>query len=280
MLKHVTPSVASELLRRHGLRAGVRHGQHFLVDPNTVDKIVRLAKVSSSDVVLEIGPGIGSLTVALAAAGPRVVAVEVDEAVANVLEEVLAERSASVELYRADALVADLAEFAGGACKLVSNLPYNVATPLFMRVLTDFEGIGEGLVMVQREVGERWTARPGTKAYGSVSVKVDFIAEAEIVAEVPRTVFMPPPKVSSVLVAFRRRAQPKVEVSDRARFFAFLQDAFAHRRKTLSNSLSSSGYDRSQVVDALASRGIDPRARPEDVDIDSYAHLFGTVARD
>ncbi|MCA1830428.1 MAG: 16S rRNA (adenine(1518)-N(6)/adenine(1519)-N(6))-dimethyltransferase RsmA, partial [Actinobacteria bacterium] len=223
----VTPSVASDLLERYNLRAGRKHGQHFLVDPNTVRRIVRLADISPDETILEIGPGLGSLTVALAEAAARVVAVEIDTEVAEALREVIASLD-NVELVIADAMKVDI----DTSCRLVANLPYNVATPLIIRVLDDIDAVSGGLVMVQRELGERWTASPGTKAYGSVSVHVAYHASARIVGEVPRTVFMPQPKVSSVLVAFERRELPPVDVADERAFLAFVRRAFTHRRKT------------------------------------------------
>lgn len=258
---HVTPSVASDLLARYQLKAGRKHGQHFLVDPNTVRRIVRMADVRPDETILEIGPGLGSLTVALAEAAARVVAVEIDTEVAEALREVI-DGLDNVDLVIDDAMKVDLP---GG--RLVANLPYNVATPLIIRVLDEFPSVRGGLVMVQRELGERWTAKPGSKTYGSVSVHIAYRATAKIAGDVPRTVFMPPPKVSSVLVSFERRVQPPVEVGDEAAFFAFVRRAFAHRRKTLRNSIG---------VKELGC-GIDPQARPEDVSLEQYACLFAAL---
>ena len=269
----MTPSIAGDLLRRHGLRAGVRHGQHFLVDPNTVRRIVRLAQVRDDETILEIGPGIGSLTVELASAARRVVAVEVDAAVAEVLREVIADAD-NVELVVADAMRADLGSFVDGPARLVANLPYNVATPLFVRVLAEFGDVTGGLVMVQRELGERYTAGPGSRTYGAVSVRVAYHARATIVGAVPASVFMPPPKVESVLVSFERRERPAVDVDDVDAFFAFVQAAFAHRRKTLRNSLLASGYDKHQLTTSLAATGVVERARPEDLSLRALADLY------
>jgi 16S rRNA (adenine1518-N6/adenine1519-N6)-dimethyltransferase len=257
---HVTPSVASDLLQRYNLRAGRKHGQHFLVDPNTVRKIVRLAEVRPDETIVEIGPGLGSLTVALAEAAAKVVAIEIDTDVAEALREVI-DGLPNVELVIGDAMRADLP---GG--RLVANLPYNVATPLIVRVLDEAPRITGGLVMVQRELGERWTATPGSKVYGSVSVHIAYRATARVVAVVPRSVFMPPPKVESVLVAFER-LEPPVDVADEAAFFGFVRRAFGHRRKTLRNSLG---------VKELGC-GIDPQARPEDVSLEQYACLFAEL---
>jgi 16S rRNA (adenine1518-N6/adenine1519-N6)-dimethyltransferase len=255
----VTPSIASELLRRYNLRAGRKHGQHFLVDPNTVRKIVRLADIKPDETIVEIGPGIGSLTVALAEAAARVIAIEIDDEVATALQEVIGGLR-NVDLVIGDAMHVDIDEPA----RLVANLPYNVATPLIIRVLDELPRISGGLVMVQRELGERWTASPGSRSYNAVSVHIAYRARAEVVAEVPRTVFLPPPKVSSVLVSFERRDEPPVDVADEDAFFGFVRRAFAHRRKTLRNALG---------VGALGC-GVEPNARAEDVSLEQYACLF------
>jgi 16S rRNA (adenine1518-N6/adenine1519-N6)-dimethyltransferase len=261
----VTPSVASDLLERYNLRAGRKHGQHFLVDPNTVRRIVRLAEIHPDETILEIGPGLGSLTVALADAAARVIAIEIDTEVAEALREVIGDLE-NVELVIGDAMQAPIEV----PSRLVANLPYNVATPLIVRILDDLPAVSGGLVMVQRELGERWTASPGSRAYGAVSVHIAYHANARVVGEVPRSVFMPPPNVSSVLVAFDRLERPRVDVPDERGFFVFVRRAFGHRRKTLRNSL---GIDEATVT----SCGIAPQARPEDVSIAQYASLFAVV---
>lgn len=276
MLQHVTPSIAAELLRRHGLRAGRRYGQHFLVDPNTVRKIVRLAQVSADETILEIGPGIGSLTVALAEAAKRVVAIEIDGPVAEALSEVLDDAS-NVDVVVGDAMSVDLAGALGGKGRLVANLPYNLATPIFLRVLDDAPQIEGGLVMVQKEVGERWTSAPGSRSYGAVSVHIAYQAETSIVGDVPRSVFMPPPDVASVLVSFRKRTDAPVDVEDPVAFFAFVRLAFGHRRKTLRNSLEAGGFERDAAEEAIGSTGLDARARPEDLTIDEFARLHSLL---
>jgi 16S rRNA (adenine1518-N6/adenine1519-N6)-dimethyltransferase len=276
VLKHVTPSIAGELLGRHDLRAGRRHGQHYLVDPNTVRRIVRLADIRPDETILEIGPGVGSLTVALAQAAKHVVAVEIDEAVAGALREVL-EDAENVALTVADAMHADLAALVGVPSRLVANLPYNVATPLIIRVLDEFPAVTGGLVMVQRELGERWTSTPGGRAYNAVSVRVRYHAEARIIGEVPPTVFMPPPKVESVLVSFVRREVPPVDVASVGEFFKFVQAAFAHRRKTLRNSLASGGYAKDAIAGALDALEIAERSRPEDLSLEDFARLYAEL---
>lgn len=276
MAHHVTPSIAADLLRRHGLRAGRRYGQHFLVDPNTVRRIVRLAGVAPGDTILEIGPGLGSLTVALAPAARRVVAVEIDDAIIGALSEVLGDAD-NVEVVRGDAMHIDLAGVLAGPARLVANLPYNVATPVFLRVLDEVPEVSDGLVMVQRELGERWTAAPGSRAYGAVTVHAAFHAELRIAGDVPASVFMPPPDVASVLVHFTRRDRPPVDVGDPKAFFVFVRSAFGHRRKTLRNSLVAGGFAREEVEDALAACHLDGRARPEMLTLQDFAQLHAAL---
>jgi 16S rRNA (adenine1518-N6/adenine1519-N6)-dimethyltransferase len=273
MVTQVTPALARDVLRRHGLQTKRSLGQNFLVDPNTARRIVRLAGVRPDETILEIGPGIGSLTVELAVAARRVVAVEIDAGVADALAEVL-EGTSNVDVVVADALTADLDALCGGGARLVANLPYNVATPILMRVLDSEPGISGGLVMVQREVGERWVAGVGASSYGAVSVHVALLAEAKLEGDVPPTVFFPRPKVSSVLVSFARRRALAVPVSDADAFIRFVREAFGHRRKMLRNGLVAAGRDVAVVEQALARAGIGPRARAEELDIVRLAEVF------
>jgi 16S rRNA (adenine1518-N6/adenine1519-N6)-dimethyltransferase len=272
VLEHVTASRAQDLLRRHGLAARKSLGQHFLVDPNTIRRIVRLAEVSADETVMEIGPGLGSLTVELARTAGRVIAVEMDESMTEALREVVAGAD-NVEIVVGDALGLDLNALIDGPARLIANLPYNVATPLIARVLEDVPSITGGLVMVQRQLGERWTAGPGSKTYAPISVKVAYHADARIAGEVPRSVFMPPPKVSSVLVSFTRH-EPPVEVDDPKAFLRFVDAAFGHRRKNLRNSLTAAGHDSARAESALSAAGIDPATRPERLSIEAFASLY------
>jgi len=207
----LTPASITELLERHDLRPSRALGQHFLADPNTARRIVRLGGVEAGDRVLEIGPGVGSLTIALAEAGASVTALELDRHVMPALAEVVAPWP-DVRAVQGDALEVDLAALLTGPgdrpWKLVANLPYNVATPLVARVLETVPTVGSLLVMVQREVGERLAAGPGGRDYGAISVKVAYYGRPRVVGAVPRTVFLPPPNVDSVLVRIDRHPAP------------------------------------------------------------------------
>ncbi len=271
------------LLAEHGLAAHKTYGQNFVVDPNTVRKVVRDAGVGAGDLVLEIGPGLGSLTLALREVGARVVAVEVDAGMVRALEEVLGD-DPDVRIVHADALAADPVELLGGEqpAGLVANLPYNIATPLVLRYLG--VGIFPALtVMVQREVGQRWTARPGTALYAGVSVKIAALSRARILAPVSRTAFYPVPNVDSVTV----RLEPVgwVHPVARADLFAIVDAGFAQRRKRLRNALAAGGgrgdaprLTPAEVEEALERAGVPAGARAEELDLDAWVRLAGALS--
>ena len=231
-------------------------GQHFLVDENILGVIGRMAEIAPTDVVLEIGPGLGVLTRYLAERAAHVHAVELDAS----LEPWLRDIGANVTLHLGDALRLDLGAIAPGATKLVANLPYNIATPLIAESLDGLPDIELWCVMVQREVADRLFAAPSTKAYGAVSVLVQLTAERTAFHPVSRTVFRPPPNVNSALVAFRRTGLP----ADFPRLKKVATAAFAHRRKTLPNSLELAGLvSRERAVEALVAIGREPSVRAE-----------------
>jgi len=230
-----------------------QYGQHFLRDPNILEVIGRLAELGPDDVVLEIGPGQGVLTRYLAGRVRRVHAVEIDRA----LEPALSDLGENVDVVFGDALQLDLPQ---DATKLVANLPYNVATPLVVESLDGLPNVGLWCVMVQREVADRFFAQPGTKDYGAVSVLVQLTAARTGFHAVSRTVFRPPPNVDSALVAFRRTGLP----ADYDRVKEVVTAAFAHRRKTLPNSLALAGAaSREEAAEALAALGRAAETRAE-----------------
>lgn len=268
----LTPAGVRSLLGEYGLRPSRALGQHFLADPNTARRVARLAGVGPGDRVLEIGPGLGSLTLALLESGARVVALEMDRHLAPVLEHVLSEADGDARVVVDDALHTDYRALLGdGRWRCVSNLPYNVATPVVMTLLEHAPMVETILVMVQREVGERLAASPGSRAYGAVSVKLAYFATARVVGAVPPTVFVPKPKVESVLVELVRRDTPSVDVPSRDELFALVQAGFAHRRKMLRQSMR--GVLGEEAVDVLARAGIDPEARAETLALDDWASL-------
>ena len=236
-------------------------GQHFLVDENILGVIDRLAELEPTDVVLEIGPGLGVLTAYLADRVARVHAVELDRSLEAQLNERLAGRR-NVSVHYGDALSLELAALAPDARKLVANLPYNVATPILMESLDGLPEVELWCVMVQREVADRLFARPSTKPYGTVSVLVQLVTERSGFHRVSRSAFRPRPNVDSALVAFRRIGLP----AEYPRIKAVVAAAFAHRRKTLANSLELAGRaSRGQVAAALDAIGRPPGVRAEEL---------------
>ncbi|WP_052666065.1 16S rRNA (adenine(1518)-N(6)/adenine(1519)-N(6))-dimethyltransferase RsmA [Nitriliruptor alkaliphilus] len=258
------------LLREHGLAPRKAAGQNFVVDPNTVRRIVAAADLAPTDTVLEIGPGLGSLTLGLAEAVARVVAVEIDAGMVGALGEVLADVG-NVEVVHADALHTALGELVDdGPARLVANLPYNTATPIVMHALAD-PAVADLFVMVQREVGERWAARPGHPLHAGVSVKLALQADAVVAMTVPRSVFHPVPNVDSVMVRLTRRADAPTGAR-RERLLAFVDVAFTQRRKTLRNNLRS--LAPLEVLTAAADEAdIDLGTRAETLDAVAIARL-------
>jgi 16S rRNA (adenine1518-N6/adenine1519-N6)-dimethyltransferase len=237
-------------------------GQHFLADENILGVIGRLAELQAEDVVLEVGPGLGVLTRYLAERVDRVHAVELDRSLDPHLRAAL-EPHGNVDLVFGDALRLDLAALEPPPAKLVANLPYNVATPLVVESLDGLPSVERWCVMVQREVADRFFAAPATKAYGAVSVLVQLVAERTGFHPVARTVFRPPPNVDSALVAFRRRGALPDRYRDVKRL---VEAAFAHRRKTLPNSLELAGVaDRARAAEALAELGMPAATRAEEL---------------
>jgi 16S rRNA (adenine1518-N6/adenine1519-N6)-dimethyltransferase len=268
----LTPATIPALLDRHGVAPSRALGQHFLADPNTARRIVRLADVGAGDRVLEVGPGIGSLTSALLEAGAHVTAVELDRHIIPALREVVGD---AVRVVQGDALSVDLAAVLGDAATaphtLVANLPYNIATPIVMRFLETAPQIRTMLVMVQREVGERLAAGPGSKTYGAPSVKVAYHARARVAGLVPPGVFVPPPRVESALVHLARHAEPPVVVPSVDRMFALVRAGFAQRRKMLRRALRTELGESTDAV--LSTAGIDGRRRAETLDLAAWAAI-------
>ena len=274
----LSPADVRGLLAAHGVRPSRALGQNFLADPNTARRIVRLAGVAAGDRVLEVGPGVGSLTLALAdQVGPTgaVTALELDRHLMPLLAEVLAGRS-NVRLEHGDALTVDYGTLLGdGTSTMVSNLPYNVATPLLARLLEEVPGLTRLVVLVQREVAERLAAPPGSRESGAVSVKVAFFTRPRVLAVVPPTVFVPRPRVESALVAFDRLPAPPVEVPSPARLFELARAGFAQRRKTLRQALRP--VLGPEAADVLSTGGIDPGARAEALSLEEWAALARTA---
>jgi 16S rRNA (adenine1518-N6/adenine1519-N6)-dimethyltransferase len=297
----LSPATVRELAGRLGVRPSKRLGQNFVIDPGTVRRIAALAALHPADVVLEVGPGLGSLTLALLEAGAsRVVAVEIDRMLAGELPRTVAARAprlaGRVTVLHADALSIsepDLREPALPAGRaqpgaapgllpaaptvLVANLPYNVAVPVLLHLLDALPTLARGLVMVQAEVADRMCARPGSRVYGVPSVKLAWYAGARPAGTVPRTVFWPVPNVDSRLVAFTRHDPPATSAS-REEVFAVVDAAFRQRRKTLRAALAGWAGSAPEAERLLRAAGIDPGARGESLGVAEFARLAGARA--
>jgi 16S rRNA (adenine1518-N6/adenine1519-N6)-dimethyltransferase len=263
------PAEIRALADRLGLRPTKSLGQNFVHDANTVRRIVRAAEVGPDDVVVEVGPGLGSLTLALLPAVARVVAVEVDPVLARALPETAARAGGVLDVVADDAL--KVTSLPAAPTALVANLPYNVAVPVLLTMLERFPSIARGLVMVQQEVADRLTAPPGSRTYGVPSVKLAWHASAKQAGSVPRNVFWPVPNVDSGLVAFTRREPPGD--APREAVFAVADAAFAQRRKTLRAALAGWAGSPAAAEDALRRAGVDPGLRGEALDVGAFARI-------
>jgi len=269
---HSRPAIR-ELLESNDLAPRRDLGQNFVADPNTVRRIAELAKVGPADHVVEIGAGLGSLTLALADTGAAITAIEVDRGIVPLLRDVMADRD-NVAVVEADAMHVDWNELldpnVDGGWVLVANLPYNVATPLICDILDTVPHVQRMIVMVQREAAERFAALPRTPAYGAVSVKVAYWATAKIVGHVPASVFVPRPNVESSLVEITRRTPPPTGPE---LLFTLVRTGFGQRRKMLRKSLA-------ELVDAeqFAAAGVAPTARAEELDVVAWCRLADAVA--
>lgn len=264
-------SIAADI----GLRPTKQRGQNFVIDANTVRRIVRTSGIGSDDVVVEVGPGVGSLTLELLAAAKSVVAIEVDPLLARQLPATVTERApelrSNLQLVEADALRVD--SLPGPApTALVANLPYNVSVPVLLHFLERFDSLRHGLVMVQAEVAHRLAAKPGSRTYGVPSLKAAWWADVELAGTVSRSVFWPAPNVDSCLVALRRH-EPLGGDKLRQRTFSLVDAAFSQRRKTLRAALAPAFGSPDSAADALTAAGIDPRSRGEQLTIEDFARL-------
>ena len=276
-----------ELADRLGLRPSKQRGQTFVIDPNTIRRIVRLAQLQDGEDVLEVGPGLGSLTLGLLAAGHRVLAVEVDAALAGALMPTVQRqaptRAADLTVVVADALTLDGPSLTSAAAEetalgsaqptaLVANLPYNVAVPVLLHLLATFPTIATALVMVQAEVADRLAAEPGSRTYGVPSVKARWYGEVRRVATIGRSVFWPVPNVDSALVRLVRGVPPPTTAT-RDEVFAVIDAAFAQRRKTLRAALAPWAGSATAADALLRAAGIDPRVRGESLTVEDFARI-------
>ncbi|MEU8639957.1 16S rRNA (adenine(1518)-N(6)/adenine(1519)-N(6))-dimethyltransferase RsmA [Amycolatopsis sp. NPDC048633] len=274
MVELLGPAEIRGLAAELDVRPTKKLGQNFVHDPNTVRRIAELAGVGPGDVVLEVGPGLGSLTLGLLATGAHVVAVEIDPKLAERLPKTVADRGPEVagklQVITADALRITNDDLPRPTA-LVANLPYNVAVPVVLNLLAEVPSLTSGLVMVQTEVADRMAAGPGSRIYGVPSVKLAWYGPARKVGAVPRSVFWPVPNVDSALVAFERGDAPASD--DRDRLFGLVDAAFSQRRKTLRAALAGWAGSAERAGELLTAAGIDPKTRGEQLGVHDFARL-------
>ncbi len=268
-----SPQVTQHILNRFKLRADKKLGQNFLIDENVVRQIVEAAELSEADTVLEVGPGIGTLTQGLAERKAKVVAVELDTRLLPVLATTL-EGYDNVRVVHGDILKVNIMEEVGAPeFKVCANLPYYITTPIIFALLEKRLPMERLVAMVQKEVAERMAAQPGGKDYGALSVAIQYYTEPEIAFIVPPTSFIPAPAVDSAVIVCKRRSKPPVEVCDEALFFRVVKAAFSLRRKMLSNSLKNMGIKSEQVAKWLELAGVDGKRRAETLSLEDFAKL-------
>ncbi len=272
-------SIRSEL-RKYGLFPKKRLGQHFLVDPNILDKVIRAAEIGKEDVVLEVGPGLGGMTLALADKAKKVIAVDIDPKLAAILKEKMADHQ-NVEVVEKDILRMDFKEFIkkeGHPVKVVANLPYQISTPLLFRFIESKEAFSKFTLMLQKEVAQRMVAPPGKKEYGPLSIFVQLSLDVSILFFIKPSAFFPPPKVESAVVHMTWKEGSAIEAIKEEWFKRVVRACFGYRRKTLSNALKHSELPLPESIESRMKKiGIDPRRRPETLTIEEFKNLAVTL---
>ena len=282
-----SPRNTIEIIQKYNFMFQKKFGQNFLIDTHVLDKITRAAEVTKEDCVLEIGPGIGTMTQYLAESAGHVAAVEIDANLIPILQETLAEYE-NVTVLNADILKLDIAELAreyggGRPMKVVANLPYYITTPIIMNLLEGSAPIDNITVMVQKEVADRMQTGPGSKDYGALSLAVQYYAEPYIVANVPPNCFIPRPAVGSAVIRLKKLPRPSVETKDPELMFRLIRASFNQRRKTLLNGLGNAAelaFPKEKVAAAIAACGLDPAVRGETLTLAQFAQLADALARD
>lgn len=273
--KLIEPQNTIALIKAHDFSFKKRFGQNFLIDSHVLDKIIRGAEIGKEDAVLEIGPGIGTLTQALCEAAGEVTAVEIDRDLIPILKKTLAAYD-NVRIINEDILKLDLSAISERPLKVVANLPYYITTPIIMGLFESGAPLLSITVMVQKEVADRMQAAPGGKDYGALSLAVQYYAEAEIIANVPPNCFIPRPGVGSAVIRLTKHAAPPVQPKDKKFMFRLIRAAFAQRRKTLVNTLrndSSLSYSREQLETVLSAMGLPAAVRGERLSLAEFAEL-------
>lgn len=268
------------LLNKYKLRANKSLGQNFLINEQIIDDIVNVSNVTADDVIIEIGPGLGSLTAKLADNAKKVIAIELDENMINILSERFSLYK-DVEIIHADVLKVDLNKLIDGEgnVKVVANLPYYITTPIVMKLLEENLKINSITVMVQKEVGERFCATPGGKEYGAITVSINYYTSPKIVLDVPKENFNPVPEVDSCVVKLDLKNE-HIELKDEKLFFRLIKTTFSQRRKNIGNSLTGIGISKQEVKEMLEELNLDVNLRAENLSIDQYAKIANYIAKD
>lgn len=271
-----------EVVQKHNFKFSKSLGQNFLIDTNVIDRILEGARVKEGDYVIEVGPGIGTLTKEMGRSAEKVVAIEIDKTLIPILEETLADFP-NIEVINQDILKVNVQELVkeklnGGPVKLVANLPYYITTPIVMKFLEEDIPVTDIVVMVQKEVADRMNAKPNTKDYGALSVAVQYYCDTEIVAKAPRHMFVPQPNVDSIVIGLHVRDEKKYVVDNEDIFFKTVKASFGQRRKTLLNSLGGLGFlSKDEIREALQAANIDEKRRGETLSIDEFANLSNEI---
>ncbi|CAD2071940.1 16S rRNA (adenine(1518)-N(6)/adenine(1519)-N(6))-dimethyltransferase RsmA [Phocicoccus pinnipedialis] len=278
-----TPKRTKEILDKYKFTFKKSLGQNFLIDANVIREVLHKADVTKNTGIIEVGPGIGSLTEQLAKVAKRVVAFEIDQRLIPVLADTLSPYD-NVTVIHKDVLEANIEETISkhlSDCDevvVVANLPYYITTPILMNFLEKTTSISRYYTMMQKEVGERLSATPGSKSYGSLSIAISYYTDAKVVQNVPRTVFMPPPNVDSIIVELKTRKEKLIEVDDEKLFFKLTRGAFIQRRKTIVNNYQSLFVEgkkkKAEITEMIEKAGIDPRRRGESLSIEEYKQIY------
>ena len=278
------PANTIAVLQKHGFQFQKKYGQNFLIDTHVLDKIIIESEITADDCVLEIGPGIGTMTQYLAETAGRVICVEIDDHLIPILKETLADYD-NVTIIHGDILKTDVNDLCvtyndNKPLKVVANLPYYITTPIIMGLFESHVPLSSITIMVQKEVADRMQEGPGSKDYGALSLAVQYYAKPEIVANVPPNCFMPRPNVGSAVIRLSRYEKPPVEVQDEKKMFALIRAAFNQRRKTLVNAISNAGIygiTKDDVLAALEKLGLSPTIRGEALSLSQFAKLSDEI---
>ena len=281
------PQETIAVLQKYNFAFQKKFGQNFLIDPRVLEKIIKAAEITEDDCVLEIGPGIGTMTQHLACAAKKVIAVEIDRALIPILQDTLSGWD-NVKIINEDVMKVDLAKLAeeengGKPLKVVANLPYYITTPIIMGLFENHVPLKSITVMVQKEVADRMQVGPGTKDYGALSLAVQYYAKPYIVANVPPNCFMPRPKVGSAVIRLERYEEPPVKVKDEKLMFRIIRASFNQRRKTLANGLKNSAeldFTKEEIAEAIAAIGKESGVRGETLTLEEFARLADELSRD